>query len=321
MNGIINVYKEKGFTSFDVVAKLRGILKIKKIGHTGTLDPDAEGVLPVCIGSATRLCDMLTDRSKEYVAELRLGIVTDTQDMTGNVLREAQVNVNEEQVRRTVLSFAGAYDQIPPMYSALKVNGQKLCDLARQGKEVERTARRVQIYGIEIMDMQLPVVKMRVQCSKGTYIRTLCQDIGEKLGCGGCMQSLLRTKASGFLLEDAKKLSEIERYRDENRLEELLLPVDTVFKEYEALTVKPEASRLLDNGNPLLPEQTDMPQKGYQALKDGQKFRIYNMQQIFCGIFYYNMKERRLKPERIFYVPAAKHTGAGNEDHNRNDSF
>lgn len=303
MNGIINVYKEKGFTSFDVVAKLRGILKTKKIGHTGTLDPDAEGVLPVCIGNATKLCDMLTDKSKEYVAQMRLGIVTDTQDMTGEVLSEKEVGCSEEQVREAILSFVGEYGQVPPMYSALKVNGQKLCDLARQGKEVERAARQVQIHEIEIQSVELPVVTMRVHCSKGTYIRTLCQDIGEKLGCGACMQSLVRTRVDRFVLAEAKTLSEIEQYRDEERLFELVVLVDEVFEMYPAVYIRPEAAKLLDNGNPLYPKQTDMAAGVKNQWKDGQKFRIYNAQKIFCGIYAYHEKEKRLKPEKIFYVP------------------
>ena len=189
INGIVNVYKEKGYTSFDVVAKLRGILKTRKIGHTGTLDPDAEGVLPVCLGKATKVCDLLTDKNKEYEAVMLLGKVTDTQDITGTVLREAPVAVTEDEVREAVMGFVGDYMQIPPMYSALKVNGKKLCDLARQGVTVERAPRLVQILSTEILSVDLPRVHMRVECSKGTYIRTLCQDIGEKLGCGACMPS------------------------------------------------------------------------------------------------------------------------------------
>ena len=165
INGVINIYKERGFTSHDVVAKLRGILKQKKIGHTGTLDPDAEGVLPVCLGKGTRLCDMLTDHSKVYEAVLLLGQSTDTQDVSGTVLQEASVEVSEEEVREAIMSFVGPYDQIPPMYSALKVNGQKLCDLARAGKEVERKARPVEIYEIQIEEIYLPRVrKMWPQC-------------------------------------------------------------------------------------------------------------------------------------------------------------
>lgn len=192
MNGILNVYKEPGFTSHDVVAKLRGICKQKKIGHTGTLDPEASGVLPVCLGNATKLCDLLTDKDKEYRAVLLLGVETDTQDTTGQILAEKEVNADEEDVRSAILSFVGPYDQIPPMYSALKVNGQKLCDLARKGQVVERKSRRITIHSIEIEDISLPRVTMRVACSRGTYIRTLCHDIGQKLGCGGAMERLER---------------------------------------------------------------------------------------------------------------------------------
>lgn len=224
LNGMIVIHKETGFTSHDVVAKMRGICKQKKIGHTGTLDPQATGVLPVCLGSGTKLCDMLTDKDKEYVAELRLGVETDTQDMTGQILRESSVTVSEEEVREAVLHFQGDYDQVPPMYSALKVGGKKLYELARAGKEVERKARRVQILDIEILEMHLPVVKMRVACSKGTYIRTLCADIGERLGCGGAMQSLQRIRVGSFTLDGAVTLAELEKLRDENRLEEILFP-------------------------------------------------------------------------------------------------
>ena len=188
VHGILNVYKEKGYTSHDVVAKLRGIIGQKKIGHTGTLDPDAEGVLPVCLGKATRLCDLLTEKEKTYEAVLLLGRTTDTQDTTGETLAVSDTeHLTEEEVRRAVLSFQGTYPQVPPMYSALKVNGKKLYELAREGKTVERKPRMVTIYGIEILSADLPRVRMEVKCSKGTYIRTLCQDIGESLGCGGCI--------------------------------------------------------------------------------------------------------------------------------------
>ena len=195
VNGILNVYKEKGYTSHDVVAKLRGIVGQKKIGHTGTLDPDAEGVLPVCLGRATKVCDMLTEKDKTYEAVLLLGKETDTQDISGTVLRVGETEgLTQEQVKDCVMSFVGEYDQIPPMYSALKVNGKKLYELAREGKMIERKSRKVEIKEIRILEMALPRVRMEVSCSKGTYIRTLCHDIGEKLGCFGCMESLLRTK-------------------------------------------------------------------------------------------------------------------------------
>lgn len=223
IHGVINIYKERGFTSHDVVGKLRGILRQKKIGHTGTLDPDAEGVLPVCLGKATKLCDLLTDKEKTYRAVLLLGKTTDTQDVSGTVLSEAPVTAEEEKVREAILSFVGDYDQIPPMYSALKVNGQKLCDLARAGKEVERKPRRVTIREIRIEKIDLPRdCTMEVTCSKGTYIRTLCQDIGENLGCGGCMESLLRTRVERFSLEDAIKLGEVEAIKAEKGLDGLM---------------------------------------------------------------------------------------------------
>ena len=208
VNGILNVYKEKGYTSHDVVAKLRGIVGQKKIGHTGTLDPDAEGVLPVCLGRATKVCDMLTEKDKTYEAVLLLGKETDTQDISGTVLRVGETEgLTQEQVKDCVMSFVGEYDQIPPMYSALKVNGKKLYELAREGKTIERKSRKVEIKEIRILEMALPRVRMEVSCSKGTYIRTLCHDIGEKLGCFGCMESLLRTKVSRFEIESSLKLS------------------------------------------------------------------------------------------------------------------
>ena len=214
INGIINVYKERGFTSFDVVAKLRGILHERKIGHTGTLDPEATGVLPVCIGNATKVCELLTDKDKVYRTVMHLGITTDTQDMTGTVKedrsREAAL-LKEQTVEAAILQFVGDYEQIPPMYSALKVNGKKLCDLARAGIEVERKARTVKIFSIEIEKINLPYVTMQVHCSKGTYIRTLCADIGEVLGVGACMESLVRTRVSVFPLEEAHTLAEIEK--------------------------------------------------------------------------------------------------------------
>ncbi len=226
MDGVFNIYKEAGWTSFDVVAKLRGILKIRKVGHTGTLDPDATGVLPVCVGKATKLAAALTDSGKEYVAVMLLGRETDTQDAGGTVLREAEPETDPEKVREAVLGFTGGYDQVPPMYSAKKVDGKKLVDLARRGIEVERPPRRVEIPSIEIEEMRLPRVRMRIRCSKGTYIRTLCHDIGRRLGCGACMESLVRTAAGDFRIEDAVTLGELEKLRDEGRLEERMIPFE-----------------------------------------------------------------------------------------------
>lgn len=296
INGIIIVNKETGFTSHDVVAKLRGICGQKKIGHTGTLDPAATGVLPVCLGSGTKLCDMLTDRDKEYVAELLLGVETDTQDTTGRVLRESPVTVTEEEVSRACLSFLGDYDQIPPMYSALKVDGKKLYELARAGKEVERKARRVRILELEILEMRLPVVKLRVVCSKGTYIRTLCSDIGQKLGCGGAMQSLQRTKAGRFRLEDALTLGDLQQLKDSGELERVVQPVDSLFEETPVLHVTAEAARLLENGNALFPAQfaetvTPEPERWV---------RVYRPDGRFAGIYAYEEQKRWYRPVKMF---------------------
>jgi len=294
-NGVLNIYKERGFTSHDVVAKLRGIIKQKKIGHTGTLDPEAEGVLPVCLGKGTKLCGMLTDRDKVYEAVLLLGQSTDTQDTAGTVLSSAQVDVTEAQVREAVISFVGHYEQIPPMYSALKVNGQKLCDLARAGKEVERRARPVEIYGIDILEISLPRVRISVFCSKGTYIRTLCHDIGEKLGCHGCMENLLRTRAGQFLLEDSITLSEVERLRDEGLLDKVILPVDRVFSDLPAAVLKETSSRLGYNGNSF--RKTDI---GFLEAEE-DRLRVYDHNRRFIGIYEYRPEEALYCPVKIFY--------------------
>lgn len=308
VNGIINVYKEKGYTSHDVVAKLRGIFRQKKIGHTGTLDPDAEGVLPVCLGKATRVCDLLADKDKVYDAVLRLGIVTDTQDMTGRVQSEQEVSCTQEEIEETIRGFVGDYWQTPPMYSALKVNGKKLCDLARAGVEVERKPRQVTLYSIQIEEVSLPRVRMRVHCSKGTYIRTLCHDIGQALGCGGCMESLVRTQVADFMLQEAHRIAEIEAWvkrareqaiQTELRREDLLGLVantDSVFTQYPEVSVKEEFSRLLYNGNPLLEEWA----KGWKAEYRDLAVRVYDSRQAFIGIYHWDEKIQKIKPMKIF---------------------
>lgn len=338
MDGIINVYKEKGFTSHDVVAKLRGILRMKKIGHTGTLDPAAEGVLPVCLGKGTRLCDMLTDKTKTYRTVLLLGKETDTQDTTGAVQAEYPVKVTEEEVREAILSFLGDYMQIPPMYSALKVNGKKLYELARQGKEVERQARLVQILDIQIESIDLPRATFSVTCSKGTYIRTLCYDIGRKLGCGGCMESLLRTRVDRFELKDSLTLSQIEKLRDEGRVKEYVVPVEGVFLGLPALVTKPgDGDKLVHNGNPFLAELAVEENANLSAESAGEPgnflaesvagehpsaelagrsetecglaasvadrfdgVRVYDSEHHFIGIYRYSEEKRRYQPQKIF---------------------
>lgn len=296
LNGVIIVNKEKDFTSHDVVAKLRGILKQKKIGHTGTLDPQAEGVLPVCLGNATKLCDILTDKKKEYVATLLLGVTTDTQDMTGTVQKQSDVAADEESVQKVMESFVGKSMQIPPMYSALKVNGKKLYELAREGKVVEREARPIEIYELEILSMKLPEVEIRVLCSKGTYIRTLCADIGDRLGCGGCMKSLLRTKVEDFCLENAHTLSQIEEIRDRGKLADLVIPVDRIFFRLQKIHIRPEFSVIVENGNtcPLT-----MIQETVKAA-DGERFLMYHSNDVFYGIYEYVAADNLLKPYKMF---------------------
>ena len=248
-NGIININKEKGFTSHDVVAKLRGILKQKKIGHTGTLDPDATGVLPVCLGNGTRLCDLITDKVKEYEAVMVLGITTDTEDMSGNILSRNEVNISEEEVREAVMSFVGEYGQIPPMYSAIKVNGKKLYELAREGKVIERQARTVVINRIQIKSIDLPHVIFSVNCGKGTYIRSLCRDIGNKLLCGATMESLVRTRSGIFTLENSYSLFDVEKLVKTGEIDKIIYPVDSVFAEYPEITVEDRDAFLVSNGN------------------------------------------------------------------------
>lgn len=301
INGILNIYKEKGYTSHDVVARLRGILRQKKIGHTGTLDPDAAGVLPVCLGRATKVCDMLTDRDKTYETVLLLGRTTDTQDISGEVLEEHTAeHITEEEARKCIVGFIGAYDQIPPMYSALKVGGKKLYELAREGKTVERKSRRVTIYNIRILEAALPRVRMEVSCSKGTYIRTLCHDIGERLGTGGCMEDLLRTKAGRFEIGQSLRLDEIETAAKEDRLGEILLPPDSVFEDLERLTVTERHAFAACNGNPLGTDQV-IPAK--DSIPDGERFRLYDESGRFIGVFCYDAGRKKLRPEKMFFDP------------------
>ena len=295
-SGIINVYKEKGFTSFDVVAKLRGILKTKKIGHTGTLDPDAEGVLPVCIGRATKVCDILTDKDKVYEAVMLLGVETDTQDTSGEVLRRLPVEVSEEAVEDAILSFVGEYAQVPPMYSALKVNGKKLYELAREGRTVERKARKVNIFSIEILEINLPRVRMSVHCSKGTYIRTLCHDIGQQLGCGGCMEKLLRTKVGIFELSDTLKLSEIDELAKAGKVEEKIIAVDELFEDYLKVWTKQKYDVVVHNGNRI-------EKRMLQAQVDAntERLRVYDSANAFIGIYEYSDERKDFKPVKMFY--------------------
>lgn len=298
INGIINVYKEKGFTSHDVVAKLRGILKQKKIGHTGTLDPDAEGVLPVCLGNGTKLCDMLTDKDKTYEAVLLLGTMTDTEDITGTVLSTQEVSNSEEEIKEEILKYVGEYDQIPPMYSALKVNGKKLYELAREGKVIERQSRKVMIHAIDIknINMDLKEVTMTISCSKGTYIRSLCRDIGDTLGCGGCMKSLVRTKVSHFNIEDSMTLGAIEGFVKEGIFEEKVTKVDDMFLNFDRVVVKEEFSKLIYNGNIFHNNNLIKPELPVNT----RQVRVYDYLNQFIGIYEYIQEEQLYKPIKMF---------------------
>ena len=283
-HGIINIYKEPGYTSHDVVARLRGILRQKKIGHTGTLDPDAEGVLPVCLGMGTRLCEAFAGETKTYEAVLLLGLVTDTQDTSGRVLadksREA-ASLTRDAAEEAVLSFAGGYEQIPPMYSALKVGGKKLYELARQGKEVERKSRHVEIPSISIEEMELPRVRIRVDCSKGT-----------------------------FRAEDSLRLDAVEALRDEGKIAEKILSVEQVLSVYPALHTLPGGDKALHNGNPCFPGQIaaeagreDMPgTSGRKAAEpaEGVRARMYDSQGVFAGVYEYRKDRGWWKPWKMF---------------------
>lgn len=232
-DGILIIDKPTGWTSMDVCAKLRGILREKRIGHAGTLDPMATGVLPVFVGRATKAVQFAENGRKEYRAVLKLGTVTDTQDTTGTVLETHPVTVGADEVRAALEHFTGELLQLPPMYSALKVNGQKLYDLARQGKTVERKPRAITVYELELLEQSAPdEFALRVVCSKGTYIRTLCQDLGQALGCGGCMAALRRTEASNFRIDEAVTLEDVVREG-----EALLRPTDSLFRQYPAYTI------------------------------------------------------------------------------------
>jgi len=248
MNGILLIDKPEGWTSMDVCAKLRGVFHEKRIGHSGTLDPMATGLLVVFLGRATRAVEFAEAHSKEYVARLRLGVTTDTQDISGNVLEEREVSVSEEQFLQALEKFKGDIDQIPPMYSAIKIGGKKLYEIARKGESVERKPRRITIHSLEFLGWEEGDALLRVRCSKGTYIRTLCHDIGAALGCGGTMASLRRIAAGEFSLADAVSLDEAIAAGESGEGEKLLLPVDTLFATYPAMSLTSKQEKLFRNG-------------------------------------------------------------------------
>ena len=300
INGVINVYKEPGYTSHDVVAKLRGILKQKKIGHMGTLDPNAVGVLPVCLGKATKLCNLLSEKDKTYTATMLLGIETDTQDTTGQITNqtpeEEVMKLSEEKVFDVIKSYIGEYDQIPPMFSAIKINGQKLYNLARKGEEIERPPRHCKIIDITITKIDLPRVSFHVTCSKGTYVRTLCYDIGKDLGVGACMEKLTRTRVERFDIKDSISLSQIEEIRDQGVLEQYITPVDEILDMYSKCMVSEDAEKLLYNGN-IFTSRNTLLKMNHQ---DGQTVRVYTHDGKFIGLYMYIAEKQIYKPIKIF---------------------
>ena len=289
MNGILVLDKPLGKTSHDMVSLLRRLTRIRRIGHTGTLDPEATGVLPVCIGIATKAADLLTFSDKKYRAELVLGMTTDTLDAEGEVLTECPVHCTEEEIRRAVMSFTGEIEQVPPMYSAIKQNGKKLYELARKGITVERKKRKVQILSIDILKIEDVRVTMDVHCSKGTYIRTLCEDIGLRLGVGAYMNRLQRRGTGRFTIEEAHSVQEICRRAEEGTLEELLVPVDCLFEQAPALTVNETQKQRVVNGARL----------PWAGLEEGQTYRVYDGQQKFLCLS--RFEDGVLRLEKAFW--------------------
>lgn len=266
MDGIVIVDKPQGWTSQDVTARLRRVFGTRRIGHGGTLDPMATGVLPVFVGRATRAVEFFEHAEKTYETVLRLGITTDTEDMTGTVLTEEKVSFTEEQLQETLAAFRGEILQVPPMYSALKVNGQKLCDLARKGKTVERQPRPITIHELTLVERGENTLRLRVRCSKGTYIRTLCKDIGEKLGCGGCMESLRRVAAGEYTIGEAVPLQTL---LDTEEPEKYLRDVDTMFRNYPAVTLTANQETRCRNGNAF---SVSLAPGTYRAYSQGGEF-------------------------------------------------
>lgn len=292
INGILNVYKEPGMTSFQVVSRVRRIVGEKKCGHTGTLDPDAEGVLPICLGRATRIVEYLTDQRKTYRADLKLGVTTDSQDSSGQILEEKDPSyVTEEAFRQALSGFEGRQMQVPPMVSALKVNGKRLYELAREGKTIERKARPVNFYTIRILNLDLPRATIEVTCSKGTYIRTLIHDLGGKLGCGACMTHLVRTAVGDYREDSALTLTELEKAVQEGRLDQILVGADSFFRELSGYRCRQEEDRAVHNGNFLQLDRSD------------EKLRIYDSEGKFIGIYKKEAGGSLYKPEKMFYDP------------------
>ncbi len=275
MNGVVNINKPLGITSHDVVYRLRKILSVKKIGHTGTLDPDASGVLPMCIGRATKTADMLTAQDKQYIAEITLGSATDTLDKTGTVTETAEVTVTEDEIKSAVEKFIGEIEQIPPMYSAIKVGGKKLYELARSGVEIERKPRKVRIDRIEVLDINLEEKKLSVMvdCTKGTYIRTLCDDLGRELGCFAHMSGLIRTRSGRFDISESYTLEQVEDMFKAGDMS-FMTNIDMIFDEYEKLVLPEKKAIKMCNGT----------QVSADGIVEGETYRVYDEKGNFLTI-------------------------------------
>lgn len=297
-NGIVNLYKERDFTSLDAVAKSRGIFGQKKIGHTGTLDPLAEGVLILCLGKATKLADIIVSKEKEYRCTMLLGLETDTEDVTGKILKETEkdkvTSLSEEEIRNVIASFVGEQKQVPPIYSALKINGRKLYDYARSGESVEIPARDISIYDIHIERILLPEVEFVVRCSKGTYIRSLCRDMGRKLGVGGVMKSLIREEVNGFYSKDSYTLDQLSKLKEDGELEKAILPIDNLLKNFPVAEIKPEGDKYLSNGNKIFMNQLSFDENERERIKTAEFVRINRNKELFA-LYRYDKDDNLLR--------------------------
>jgi tRNA pseudouridine55 synthase len=300
LEGVLPVIKPVDFTSHDVVAKVRGILGIRRIGHTGTLDPKVTGVLPLCIGRATRVVEYIQDLPKQYEAELTIGLATDTEDMTGNVIEQAElVNLSMSDIEQVFAKFLGVIDQVPPMYSAIKVDGQRLYDLARQGQVIERKSRKVEIYELEIKSVNLelahPRIRFRVKCSKGTYIRTLCVDIGQALGYPAVMSELVRTATGPILLADCLTLEELADLAKRGAVASRMIPTDAAITHLPSCHVSDLEALHAMQGKTIYP-----PSLFTEAYMDQEVVRLYSPDERFLGIFRWHADRLSFTPEKVF---------------------
>lgn len=299
MNGVLLIDKPKEFTSFDVIAVIRGLTGQRKAGHTGTLDPNATGVLPVLLGSATKAQDLIPNHDKEYIAEFLLGVTTDTLDIWGKELTRAEPDVSREQVEAALPSFTGEIEQLPPMFSAVQKNGQRLYDLARKGIEVERETRRVTVYSLKLLGFNMEAQRgtLSVSCSKGTYVRTLIDDIGKSLGTGAVMTNLRRTKACGFSLESCLTLDKLKMLKEEGKIAQALMPVESLFMSFPELGVSPNQAKRFSNGGALDITCTALKSS---PPRDKEVYRVRQREGGFLGLGIFNAVSNEIKIYKLF---------------------